>query len=156
MDYIEWKIDILATKNERGETDCSLQISSLVRWVKLNYRILFQENVFTLKEALFNMGSLPLPQSALTYCSYVICLRRWPSFSLRHMMPSGHAYTTQISALQMTGCCLGEKFFTHELIIKSASATARAHSSWSWFIFRKSLGTFLHNSFTKRANTKST
>jgi len=51
-DNIEWKVNIFATKNERGETARSLQISSLVRWVKLNPRIFFQENVFAFKDAL--------------------------------------------------------------------------------------------------------
>lgn len=52
MDNIEWKVNIFATKNERVETSRSSQISSLVRWVELNPRIFFKENVFAFKEAL--------------------------------------------------------------------------------------------------------
>ena len=52
MDNIELKVNIFATKNERGETARSLQITSLVRWLKLNSRICFQENVLASKEAL--------------------------------------------------------------------------------------------------------
>jgi hypothetical protein len=50
MDNFEWKVNIFATKNERGETSRSSQIASPVRWVELNPRIFFQENAFAFKE----------------------------------------------------------------------------------------------------------
>jgi hypothetical protein len=113
---------------KEGETARSLQISSLVRWVKFNSTIFFQDNVFAFKEALLKKGVLAIAPVGVD----ILFLRDLPEkvtvfLSTTHDAKWTRLYNPDIS-FPNTGCCSGEKFLTHELIKKSVSTNARAHS----------------------------